>query len=489
MFYSLLQGNRHYRFAASRLPTHKLVDGDSACSVTWQSTEVKRQFLLQVATYSRSYTWLSIRAKNKAEQHKKKSAWSKLPRPGRRNVVQAAESQSAWTLLTAGPPAPSTHCATGWRKKGKGHAPPSRGRMASHGFLVTLASENDSVTHKHRGTCSSTCYDKQSLQKATLAETHRVLETTSPGSLCSAQHHRVCSSGRFRGTSLADRCTARQRIHKARPRSAASAREEPERFLQSPVSRCAARRAAATLDGAPAPPAAPPNTPASGNTARALPRVPPGHPRHRRQPRPPTSSAPSRAGRRLSTALRPPAAVRSGTGAGASQTAVPPGARTGREQARPGPRRRPPPAAPAQQQAAAGTAPARPGRSRCAALPRHGGAGGHRRDTPPHTPPRAGGGGGRPERVPPPRGAGRGRPRRERYLHRQHRLASWPPRPPGRGEPISPPRSAPRQTPTGIQGGPGAAAAPHEANGRGASEEPGSRRGAGAWRGGAWQGL
>lgn len=68
------------------------------------------------------------------------------------------------------------------------------------------------------------------------------------------------------------------------------------------------------------------------------------------------------------------------------------------------------------------------------------------------------------EAVLPPRAA-RGRPGRERYLHRQHCLPSSPAAQ-SRWRPTSPKRSAPPPGPTGIQGGPGAAAAPHEANGR-----------------------
>lgn len=53
---------------------------------------------------------------------------------------------------------------------------------------------------------------------------------------------------------------------------------------------------------------------------------------------------------------------------------------------------------------------------------------------------------------------------------------------------LPPGRPAPQPSPTGVQGGPGTAA-PHEANGRGVSEELGSRRGVGAWGGGACEAL
>lgn len=111
-----------------------------------------------------------------------------------------------------------------------------------------------------------------------------------------------------------------------------------------------------------------------------------------------------------------------------------------------------------------------PGRGGTHTHTRHPGAGGQRRDHP-------GGCGGASERVPPRAAPGRGG-----SATYTDNIASLPPRPrnlPPPSPPTPPPPTAPapQPSPTGIQGGPGAATAPRKANGRAsAGSERGARR-------------
>lgn len=200
-----------------------------------------------------------------------------------------------------------------------------------------------------------------------------------------------------------------------------------------------------------------------------------------------------------------PATPRAPAPGGAPRPAAP-GARAAREQAQPDPRRglpaaplpqpgsRPRPAEPPHGgQAAAEPLPAhgRRGRGPCPLPASWGGRA--RRGTPGYraaVAPRAGPGRAAPDsgshsRAPPwapreaalPQRTGPGAPEAGALLT----PTTSPPFLPGRREPLAAhtpprPRSAPRPSPTGIQGGPGAVAAPREANGR---PPAGSERGAG----------